>query len=326
MSAHDDGATLRILVSDKISDEAVGMLRQGAEVDIRTGLSPDELVAAVPAYDGLVVRSATQVTREAIAAGAAGRLRGIARAGVGIDNIDVAAATEHGVLVVNTPGANAQAVAELVVGMMLDLLRHISTGTRSLRDGRWEKSALSGHQLSAETVGIVGYGRVGRSVARLVSAFGAKVLAYDAFAFQPATGSEEQVDLDRLFAESDIITLHTSLNDQSRDLIDRDSIARMKDGVLIINTSRGEVVNEADLLAALESGKVAGVGLDVFQQEPPGASPLIAHPNVVCTPHIGAATAEAQQEVGRIAARSLLAVLTGGLPDTIVNREAIPQR
>ncbi|HET9013978.1 MAG TPA: hydroxyacid dehydrogenase [Thermomicrobiaceae bacterium] len=305
----------RVLVCDPLDEHALEILRHETQVDVRTGLTQDELIDIVAAFDALVVRSATQVTSEVLEAASA--LRVVARAGVGVDNIDVDAASERGVLVVNAPGASSQAVAELTVGLILSLLRRIPTADRTMKAGRWEKAHLRGREFAGKTLGVIGYGRIGHEVAGLARAFGARVLVYTVLTRPIEHG--QAVSFEELLAESDIITIHVNVTDRAASLIDAAAIARMKDGVYLINTSRGGIIDEAALLEGLESGKVGGVGLDVFVDEPPGASALVKHPHVVCTPHIGAATAEAQRAVGAIAAHSLLAVLRGERPDTIVN-------
>lgn len=314
------GGQPRILVCDPLDASALDLLGQEARVDVQTNLSHDELVEIVSGYDALVVRSGTQVTRDVIAAGSA--LRAIARAGVGVDNVDLEAATERGIPVVNAPGASMTAVAELTFGLMLALLRELPRANASMKQGRWEKSKFRGHQLRDKTLGVIGYGRIGREVARLGQAFGAKVIATTRSS-RPMEYAQ-RVDLDRLLAESDIISLHTAYRVDSQYLIDSTAFQRMKDGVYIVNTARGPLIDEDALLAALESGKVAGAGLDVFEREPPGASPLVTHRRVICTPHIGAATREAQQEIGQITVRGLLAILRGEHPESVINPQVLP--
>lgn len=305
----------RILVCDPIDDGALDLLRREARVDVRTALDPDELVDVVGAYDGLVVRGTTEVTSEVIEAATA--LRGIARVGFAVDNIDVAAASERGILVVHSPGARTQAVAELTIGLMLAVLRQIPAADRSLKEGRWERRAFRGRQLAGMTVGVVGYGRIGREVARLARAFGATVKAYTQTP-RPLEHAKH-VDFQDLLSESDIVTLHATLTPTTRHLIDRRAIDQMRDGVVIINTAAGGLIDEPALLEAIERGKVAGAGLDVFATEPPAARELIEHPRVVTTPRIGGSTVEADREVSTLALESLLAVLRGEQPETVVN-------
>ncbi len=315
-----DKALPRVLVCEPLHQDALDLLAANARVDVRTGLSRDELLDIVDAYDALVVRSKTQVSGDVIEAGI--NLRVIARAGIGVDNIDVDAATEHGIAVVNAAGASAQSVAELTLGLILALLRHIPTADRTMKAGQWEKPRLIGRQLGGLTVGVVGYGRIGREVARLVAAFGTRVLvATNNNHTYPQHG--EPVPFDRLLGESDIVTLHKRLERATECLIDADAIAKMKDGAYLVNTARGALVDERALLDALNSGKLAGAALDVFAQEPPGATALVVHPRVICTPHLGASTVEAQRAVGIVAVKSLLAVLKGQQPETIVNRQVV---
>ncbi|MDI3339957.1 MAG: hydroxyacid dehydrogenase [Sphaerobacter sp.] len=305
----------RILVCDLIDDGALALLRREARVDLRTGLDPAELVDLVEGYDGLVVRGTTRVTSEVLEAGTS--LRGVARVGFSVDNIDVAAATERGIRVVHSPGARTEAVAELTLGLMLAVLRGIPAADRSLKAGRWERRAFSGRQLAGKTVGVVGYGRVGREVARLARACRATVKAYTRTP-RPLEHAR-QVAFQELLADSDVVTLHATLTPDTHRLIDADAIARMKDGVVIINTAAGGLIDEAALLAALERGKVAGAGLDVFAAEPPVNRALVEHPRVVCTPHIGGRTVEADQAVSLLAIQGLLAILRGEQPENVVN-------
>jgi len=313
-----DAARPRVLVCDPLDEHALEILGHETRLDVRTGLNRDELIDIVADFDALVVRSATQVTSEVLEAGSL--LRVVARAGVGVDNIDVEAATERGILVVNAPGASTQAVAELTIGLIMSLLRRIPIADHTMKAGRWEKAHLRGREFAGKTLGVIGYGRIGHEVAGIARAFGARVVVYTVLTRPIEHG--QAVGFEELLTESDIITVHVNYSATATSLIDAGTIARMKDGVYLINTSRGGIIDETALLEALESGKVAGVGLDVFVDEPPGASPLVRHPHVVCTPHIGASTAEAQRAVGAIAAHSLLAVLRGERPDTIVNPQA----
>ena len=291
---------IRIFATDGMDKAAIKALEEkGCEV--RTDFyEPEALCEAVKECDVLVVRSATKVRVPQIdAAAAAGRLKLIIRAGVGIDNIDAAYAKEKGIEVTNTPKASSDAVAELALAHMFSVARFISDAGHSMREGRWEKKAYKGIELTGRTVGIVGYGRIGQALGKRCQALGMNVLAYDIFKV-PGLECETMryAELDELLASSDIISLHVpSLEGQP--FVNRESIAKMKDGVIIINTSRGTNVDEAALFEALESGKVYGAGLDVYSAEPMTASPLFTHPRVSCTPHIGANTNEAQSRIGR---------------------------
>lgn len=311
----DRGSRPRILVCDPLDDGALDLLRQAARVDVQTSLAPDELVAIIDGYDALVIHNSTTITSEVIEAGST--LRAIARAGVSYDNIDVDAATQNGVYVINAPGAATNAVAELTIGLILALLRQMPAANRSLKAGHWHRQKLRGQQLSSQTLGVIGYGRIGREVARLARAFGAKVLAHTR-TLRPMEHAE-RIAFDRLLAESDIISLHAPLTDATRHLINRETIQQMRTGAYIINTSAGGLIDEAALLEALESGKIAGAGLDVFANEPPGDSPLLRHPHVICTPRLGAHTAEVRRTAAMIAVQGLLAVLRGEPSEYVVN-------
>lgn len=290
---------IRILASDGMEKGAIAALEQkGCEVVCRF-YDPEALKEAVKEFDALVVRSATKVRVPHIdAACEAGRLRIIIRGGVGVDNIDVKYAEEKGLIVRNTPCASSDAVAELALGHMFSVARYISAAGHSMREGGWEKKAYKGIEITGRTVGIVGYGRIGQALGRRCQALGMSVLAYDVYR-NPSLECETMryVELAELLALSDIISLHVpSLPGQP--LVNADTIAQMKDGVILINTSRGNNVDEDALLAALESGKVYGAGLDVFAEEPPKNAALLNHPRVSATPHIGASTVEAQKRIG----------------------------
>ncbi|GAB6188665.1 hydroxypyruvate reductase [Marinitoga arctica] len=262
----------------------------------------DELKEKVKDFDVLVVRSATKVTRDIIENGE--NLKLVARAGMGLDNVDLEAAKEKGIKVINTPGANSLSVAELVIGYILSIYRHIVTGTTSLRDGKWEKKKLKGFELTGKTLGIVGFGHIGKLVRKLVSGFDMDVLVFDVFEIPEEVQKEynvKQVSFEELIKNSDIITLHVPLNEKTKHLISEKEFEKMKNNVVIINAARGGVIDEAALLKYLENGKVLGAGLDVFEEEPPTSEiqiKLLKHPMVVATPHIGATTKEAQRRVG----------------------------
>ncbi len=290
---------IKILASDGMDKSAIATLEaKGCQVDVKH-YEPDELCEAVKDYDVLVVRSATKVREQQIdAACTSGRLKLVIRAGVGIDNIDKVCAEGHGISVCNTPRASSNAVAELALAHMLSVARHISIAGHTMRENKWEKKSYVGFELSGKTIGIVGYGRIGQALGSRCQALGMNVLAYDIYKV-PELECETMryVEMDELLASSDIISLHVpSLPGQP--LVNRDTLARMKDGVVIINTSRGTNVDEQALLEALESGKVYGAGLDVYAEEPAKNAALYSHPGVSCTPHIGASTKEAQQRIG----------------------------
>ena len=308
--------TYKILVSDGLADGGVARLRTAGEVMVNPKITADELLAVVPEYDALLVRSRTRVTAQVAEAGSAGRLRVIGRAGVGVDNIDVVAAVARGITVVNSPAAATVAVAELTLGLMLALARQIPAADASLKQGRWEKSALMGGELSGKTLGLCGIGRIGTQVAQRAAAFGMTVLAYDPqrTVEQIRQRHAKPATFDEVLTRSDYLSLHLPLTSATRELIGPNEIARMKNGARLICTARGRIIDEDALRAALDSGHLAGAALDVFAQEPPPTDGIAAHPKVIATPHIGAQTAEAQARAGLAVAEEVLAVLQGKQP------------
>ena len=291
---------MRILVTDGMDKSALQSLKDKGHEVVEQFYAPEELGEALKGFDAVVVRSATKVRAAHIDAAKGGSLKLIIRGGVGVDNIDVKYAEEAGIAVRNTPRASSNSVAELAMAHMFSCARFISAAGHTMREGKWEKKAYgAGIELGGKTLGIIGFGRIGQALGRMAKALGMKVIAQDIF---HVPGIEEEmgmkyVELDELFAEADFISLHTpSLNGVK--LISKENIDKMKDGVVFINTSRGDNVNEEDLLAALESGKVRAAGLDVFAEEPATNVALYSHPHVSCTPHIGAATKEAQKRIG----------------------------
>ena len=295
-----------ILITDPIEQSAIDILTaEGFTVVHRPGISPDELKAVIGEYDALIVRSGTTVTADIISR--ADHLRVIGRAGTGVDNVDVEAATRRGILVMNVPGGNTISTAEHTVALLLALARNIPSAVNSLKEGKWERKRFTGIELYGKTIGIIGLGKVGREVAVRCKAFGMNVIGYDPIlATDVATKlGVELVSLNELYARSDIITVHTPLTDETRGMISDAEIARCKSGVLFVNCARGGIIDEGALLRGLESGKVAGAALDVFSAEPPKGNPLVAHPRVVATPHLGAATGEAQEKVAVMIARQV---------------------
>ncbi|MDB5035097.1 MAG: serA [Chlorobi bacterium] len=289
----------KVLIADAVSRDCDRILTErGIEVTRAVGVSKEELYAMLPEYDGMIVRSAVQVDRAMI--GTMTRMRAIGRAGAGVDNIDVVAATEKGVVVMNTPGGNTISATEHTVAMLLSLLRKIPSANASLRSGAWDRKSFTGTELMGKRVGILGLGRIGREVARRLQSFDTVVTGFD-----PVLSSDAVRDLgiepatfDEMMAASDIITIHVPLLPETRGMIGEKEMARMRDGIFLVNCARGGIIDEAALLAALESGKVAGAAIDVFEPEPPQLpNPLISHPRVVATPHIAASTEEAQQRV-----------------------------
>jgi D-3-phosphoglycerate dehydrogenase len=301
----------KILLTDGLEENGQALLREKAESNDKAGISADELLTVVGDYDALIVRGRTKVTPAVFQA--AKKLKVVGRAGVGVDNIDLNAAREHGVTVVNAPTATTIAVAELTIGLMLAVLRELPRADSTMKNGKWLKKELEGNELWNKTLGVIGFGRIGSAVAKRAAAFDMKILAYD-----PELDRGEIVlrggepkSLEKIYALSDIITIHVPLNDHTRNMIGAAAIQQMKPGVRIICAARGGVVDEQALLDALESGHVAGVGLDVFGTEPPGDSPLISHPRVVCTPHVGAQTVEAQSRAATDIACEVLSALAG---------------
>ncbi len=315
---------MKILVSDHLEQACIDILRhEGFEVDNRPGLPPAELLEAIGGYEGLVVRSATKVTAEVIARGT--RLQVIGRAGTGVDNIDVNAATRRGILVMNTPGGNTISAAEQTISLMLALARNIPQAHASLLRGEWDRKSFTGTEVEGKTLGVVGLGKIGREVALRCRGLGMHVLGYDPVLSADVTAKMdvEPVSLEELFRRSDFITVHTPLNAQTRGLLNDDSLARCKKGVRIINCARGGIVDEAALLRALENKQVAGAALDVFESEPPKGNPLIGHPHVVVTPHLGASTEEAQEKVAVQIAHQIVDALQGRAFSGVVNGAAM---
>lgn len=302
---------MKVLVCDPIHEDGVKILKDaGFEVDINPDISYEELKERVRDYDVLVVRSRTKVTREIIEAGE--KLKIVGRAGAGIDNIDVEAAKEKKVKVLNTPEAPAIAVAELTIGLLLSLARQIPRADSSMKEERWAKKEFRGWQLKGKTFGVVGLGHIGEKVARLAKAFGMKILITKRTPPSPEFLKEleaEFVSLDELLRRSDVISLHVPLTSQTYHMIGEREIRLMKDGAFIINTSRGAVVDEKALFNALKSGKLGGLALDVYEVEPPRDYSLMKLPNVVCTPHIGAQTVEAQRAASTLLAQKIVNAL-----------------
>jgi len=315
---------MKVLITDSLSEGGKEILRgAGHEVIDRKGLGGPELLEAVSDCDALIVRSGTKVTEEVIRAGK--RLAVIGRAGVGVDNVDVTAATRQGVVVMNTPEGNTISTAELTMAMILALSRNIPQAQASVVRGEWDRKSFKGTELNGKTLGVIGVGRIGRAVARRAAAFGMTVIGYDPFIVADAgKGLDlEMADLDALIRTSDYITVHTPLSEETRGMIGADEIAVMKDGVRLVNCARGGIVEEDAMRAALESGKIAGCALDVYSSEPPAGNPLVGMKNVVCTPHLGALTEEAQQSVAEQVAVQVCEVLEGKPARNAVNMPVI---
>lgn len=295
----------RVLINDPLAPEAVEILKKaGLDID-ETVFSKEDLPSKIGEYDGLIVRSATKVTKEVIESGS--RLKVIGRAGVGLDNIDLESAKAKGISVLNTPTANAVSVAELVFGFMISMNRQIVRGTVGLKDGKWEKKVLKGHELYESTLGIVGFGNIGKEIAKRALAFGMKVIVYDVVKNDGGM-DVEYVDLDVLMKESDCVTVHLPLIPPTKHLISKKQFDLMKPTALFVHASRGGIVDDEALLEALKGGKIAGAALDVFESEPPDETgkAILAMPNVIATPHLGASTVEAQSRVGKEMAEKIV--------------------
>jgi D-3-phosphoglycerate dehydrogenase len=309
----------KVLIADELSPRALEIFTaRGIPAEVATGLSPEELTRRIAGYDGLAVRSATKVTAELIAA--ANALKVIGRAGIGVDNIDVAAATERGIVVMNTPSGNTITAAEHTIAMMFALARQIPAADRATQAGQWPKSRFLGVELSGKTLGVIGCGNIGAIVADRAHGLRMKIVAYDPFlsAERAVELGVERVSLDELFARADFITLHTPLTEATRNIIDANAIAKMKPGVRLINCARGGLIAEADLAAALDNGQVAGAAIDVFAEEPALQNPLFGRDTIVVTPHLGAATAEAQENVAlQIADQIADFLLTGAIANAV---------
>jgi len=315
---------MRILVSDPVSDQGVELLKQQYEVDVKTGLPPEELVRIIPEYDGLVVRSETKVTKAVIEA--ATNLKVIGRAGVGVDNIDVPAATAKGIVVLNAPEGNTIAATEHTMAMMLALARNVPQAHASMKDGKWLRSKMMGVEMRGKTLGILGLGRIGSGVAKRALAMEMNIVAYDPFigAEQAEAMGIALVELADIFPVADFITLHLPKTNETKNLLNKDTFAKMKPGVRIVNCARGGVINEQDLADAVEQGIVAGAAIDVFDKEPVEVgNPLLKLDKVIVTPHLGASTAEAQVGVAVDVAKGIIAVLKGEPISTAVNMAPI---
>ena len=317
----------RVLVSDDLSTEAVRILKDaGLEVDVKVGLKPDALEEIIGGYDALAVRSATKVTAKLLEKAA--RLKVVGRAGVGVDNVDLDAATRRGVVVMNTPGGSSVTVAELALAMILSLYRHVPAATASVKGGKWEKKKFQGREIAGKVLGVVGIGNIGSVLVERALAMKMRVIAYDPFITPEAAAKlgAELVELEKLWREADVISLHVPLTDQTRNLVNAATLAKLKKGAILVNCARGGVVDEKALAEALASGHLGGAALDVFEKEPPAPDhPLLAQDGFVCTPHIGASTEEAQSAVAVAVAEQLVAYLRDGVVKNAVNAPGLPK-
>ncbi len=309
---------MKILITDGLEPEAISTLRKKHEVDVRE-LDPKGLLNVVAGYHALIVRSRTIVSKAVLTH--APNLKVVGRAGVGVDNIDVAEATARKIAVVNAPTASTISVAELAVGHMISLLRHLPEADRSVKDGKWEKKKLEGRELFEKTLGLVGSGRIGAEVAKRAQAFGMRVIAYDPYlsASIAETLGIRLVDKEAVFREADVVSVHAALTPETKGMVAAAELAQMKRGAILVNCARGEIVQEAALAEALRTGRIAGAAVDVFDTEPPVGSPLLAAPNLVFTPHLGASTREAQARAGATVADQVLQVLDGRRAEFLVN-------
>jgi len=320
---------MKVLISDKMSSLAVKVLDRfkdkGLTYDVKTGLAPEALAEIIGEYDGLIIRSASKITADILAK--ATKLQIIARAGEGVDNVDIPVASEKGIYVTNTPGQNTVTTAEHAIAMMMALTRKIPLGTSTMKAGLWEKNKLEGREVFKKTLGVIGLGKVGRIVADRARGLRMNVIAYETMPVAPEVVKElgcELVGLDELYARADYITVHVPKNAGTLNLINKEAFAKMKDGAFIIQCARGGIVNEDDLYDALTSGKLSGAALDVFVVEPPPADhKLLKLDNVIATPHLGASTKEAQENVAVAAAEQVAEYLTGGELRNALNRDKV---
>jgi D-3-phosphoglycerate dehydrogenase len=312
---------MKVLVSDILGEVGIEIFQkaEGIEVDVKTDLSPEELKGIIGEYDALVIRSATKVTEDLLAA--AKKLKVVGRAGIGLDNVDIPAATRRGVIVMNTPTGNVITTAEHTIAMMMALTRNIPWGTSSLKAGRWDKKLLRGREVYNKFLGVIGYGKIGTLVADRARGLKMRVLVHDPLISDDKIREDgfEPVSMEALYKRSDYITVHVPKLKDTIGLLNAAAFDQMKDGVMIINCARGGIVDEDDLHEALKSGKVAGAALDVFETEPPGASKLFEHDRLVCTPHLGASTLEAQVNVAVAVAEQIIDYLKNGKITNAVN-------
>jgi D-3-phosphoglycerate dehydrogenase / 2-oxoglutarate reductase len=314
----------KVLVKEKIGDSGIALLREHFDVDLGIDWSDEELAERIGAYDGIVIRSATKLTADLIER--ATNLKAVGRAGVGVDNVDVYAATKRGIVVANAPESNVVTAAEHTMALLLALARNVPQAYASLIAGKWDRSKYSGVELYEKTLGVLGFGRIGQLVAQRARGFGMRVVAFDPFVSAERyreLGVEKADSVEDLYAQSDFITIHLPKTPETEGFIDAEAIAKMRDGVRILNVARGGLIDDGALKDALDSGKVAGAALDVFAKEPMTEHPLFGYPNVVVTPHLGASTAEATDRAGYQSAEQVVAALTGGVVSTAVNIPAI---
>ncbi len=309
---------MKILITDGLEAEAIASLKKAHQVDVAE-LDAKALLERISAYDGLIVRGRTKVTKEVFSRAA--NLKVVGRAGVGVDNIDVAEATARKVLVVNAPSASTVSVAELALGHMISWSRFLPQADKSIKEGKWEKKSFEGHELYGKKLGLIGSGRIGAEVAKRAQAFGMTVIAFDPY-LPPEVAARINValvDKDTVLRESDFISIHAALTPETKGMIGSKDLAAMKKTAVLVNCARGEIVQEAALADALKNEVIAGAALDVFEKEPPAGSPLLAAPHILFTPHLGASTHEAQTRAGAVIADQVMKALDGKKPDFLVN-------
>lgn len=314
----------RVLVAENIGDSGIALLREHFDVTVKTEWADGELAAEIGAYDGILIRSASKLTADVL--DGATNLKAIGRAGVGVDNVDVPAATKNGIIVANAPQSNVVTAAEHTLALLLALARNVPQAHAALVAGRWDRSKYSGVELLDKTLGVVGFGRIGQLVAERAQGFGMKVIGYDPYVGAERyreMGVQQAATSDEVYADADFITIHLPKTPETEGWLNAAAFAKMKDGVRILNVARGPLIVDEDLQAALDSGKVAGAALDVFRSEPITDHPLFSYPNVIVTPHLGASTAEATDRAGYQAAEQVVAALTGGSVTTAVNVPAV---
>jgi len=315
---------LKVLVKEKIADAGVELLRENFDVELGIDWDDDELAARLGEFDGILIRSATKLTADLIAKG--DNLKVIGRAGTGVDNVDIDAATKRGIIVANAPEANSVAAAEHTLAIVLALCRNVAQARQSMVEGRWDRAKFKGSELYGKTLGVAGFGRIGQLVAKMAQGFDMEVIGYDKFVTAERfreLGVEGVEGADELFAGADFISLHLPKTPETVGFVDSDAIGKMRDGVRIVNCARGELIDLDALVEGLKSGKVAGAALDVFPEEPFTDHPVLARDDVVVTPHLGASTAEAQDRAGIVTAEQVTAALSGGVVTTAVNIAAV---
>lgn len=311
---------MKILVTDGLESDALAALQKTHDVHVEE-LDAKRILDAIVSYHALIVRSRTKVTKDVL--DQAKNLKVIGRAGVGVDNIDVAAATARKIAVVNAPNASTISVAELAIGHMISLFRHLPEADRSIKDGKWDKKKLEGRELHGKTLGLLGSGRIGAEVAKRAQAFGMDVIAYDPYLAPQVANSigVRLVDRETLFRQTDVLSVHAALTPETKGLVGPAEFALMKSTAVLVNCARGEIIQEAALAEALRRGTISGAAIDVFEREPPAGSPLLSAPNVVFTPHLAASTQEAQARAGAIIVGQVIKVLDGKRPEFLVNPE-----